>query len=110
MSAPAPPHSAGTHMPIRPSRPISASIGRGIAPAASQSRTCGATFSCANARAVSRIRICSSLSSIGLSLAVAEQARALALPVAILDRLALVVGLLAGDQRDLDLGAAARVE
>src|SRR5712671_6864242 len=41
---------------------------------------------------------------------VAEQAGALALPVAVLDRLALVVRLLAGDQRDLDLGAAARIE
>ena len=40
----------------------------------------------------------------------AEQAGALALPVAVLDGLALVVRLLAGDQRDLDLGAAARVE
>ena len=39
-----------------------------------------------------------------------QQARALALPVAILDRLALVVRLLALGQRDLDLGAAALVE
>src|ERR1044071_8373512 len=47
----------------------------------------------------------------GLSLSsVAEQPRPLALPVAILDGLALVVRLLAGDQRDLDLGAAARIE
>src|ERR1700730_11062085 len=45
-----------------------------------------------------------------MSLAVAQQPGALALPVAILDRLALVVGLLAGDQGDLDLGAAARIE
>src|SRR5258708_13956305 len=45
-----------------------------------------------------------------MSLTVAQQPGALALPVAILDRLALVVGLLAGDQGDLDLGAAARIE
>src|SRR4030088_3595469 len=45
-----------------------------------------------------------------MSLTVAQQPRALALPVAILDRLALVMGLLAGDQGDLDLGAAARIE
>ena len=40
----------------------------------------------------------------------AEQPGALLLPVTVLERLALVVGLLAGDQRDLDLGATARVE
>src|SRR5215207_5660312 len=40
----------------------------------------------------------------------AQQPRALTLPVAVLDGLALVVRLLAGDQGDLDLGAAARVE
>ena len=45
-----------------------------------------------------------------MSLAVAQQPGSLALPVAILDRLALVMGLLAGDQGDLDLGAAARIE
>src|SRR4051812_21540249 len=63
MSAPAPPHSVGTVMPRKPSLPISASSGRGISPAASQARTCGNTCSRAKARAVSRIRICSSLSS-----------------------------------------------
>src|SRR5260221_13504594 len=61
MSAPAPPHSVGTHMPKNPSWPISASSDRGISPAASQARTCGAIFSTAKARAVSRIRICSSV-------------------------------------------------
>src|SRR5688572_7552408 len=111
MSAPAPPHSAGTVMPMKPSRPISASRLRGISPARSQARTCGRTCSRAKARAVSRIRICSSPSSMGASRsAPGEQARALALPVAVLDRLALVVRLLAGGQRDLDLGAALLVE
>src|SRR5260221_6251525 len=66
MSAPAPPHSVGTHMPKNPSWPISASSGRGISPAASQARTCGAILSCANARAVSRIWVCSSLRSMVL--------------------------------------------
>src|SRR5215213_4060175 len=136
MPASAPPHSAGTHMPMKPSSPISVSSSRGISPAASQARTCGATLSCAKARAVSRIRVCSSVRSMdrvphwtaglqarimimsgpgcprsGLSLSsVAQQPRALALPVAVLDGLALVMRLLAGDQGDLDLGAAARVE
>ena len=63
MPASAPPHSAGTHMPMKPSWPISASSARGISPAASHARTCGATFSCAKARAVSRIRVCSSVRS-----------------------------------------------
>src|SRR3954451_19167009 len=66
MSAPAPPHSVGTVMPRKPSLPISASNGRGISPAASQARTCGSTCSRANARAVSRIRLCYSLSSMAL--------------------------------------------
>src|SRR5471030_727110 len=46
----------------------------------------------------------------GPTSAPAEQPRPLALPVAILDRLALVVRLLAGGQRDLDLGPALLVE
>src|SRR5437868_9573063 len=66
MSAPAPPHSAGTVIPMKPMRPISPSRARGISPAASQARTCGNTCSCAKARAVSRIRICSSLRIIAL--------------------------------------------
>src|SRR5581483_4073049 len=64
MPAPAPPHSGGTHMPMKPSRPISDSNGRGISPAASHARTWGNTLSCANDRAVSRTSSCSSLSSI----------------------------------------------
>src|SRR5690242_485457 len=45
-----------------------------------------------------------------LLLAAAKEPGALTLPVAFLDRLAFVVGLLARDQRDLDLGTAARIE
>src|SRR5471030_1558384 len=66
MPAPAPPHSVGTHMPMKPMRPISVSSARGISPLDSHVRTCGSTCSCAKARAVSRIRTCSSLSSICL--------------------------------------------
>src|SRR3546814_12414938 len=44
------------------------------------------------------------------SAAIPEQAPLFALPVAFLDRLALVVGLLALGERQFDLGAAARVE
>src|SRR5215470_9193622 len=75
MSVPAPPHSAGTHMPMKPSRPISASNARGISPAASQARACGATCSWAKARAASRIRVCSSLSSIAWDFPHFAQAR-----------------------------------
>jgi len=39
-------------MPMNPMRPISASNGRGISPAASQARTWGAIFSRAKARAI----------------------------------------------------------
>src|SRR5689334_14091821 len=43
-------------------------------------------------------------------LATRQQACALALPIALLDRLALVMGLLAGRQRDLDFGHASFIE
>ena len=62
-SAPAPSHASGTSMPRNPSSPISATAAAGKSPERSQSPALGHSLSRANWRAVSRIRVWSSVSS-----------------------------------------------
>src|SRR5512132_1949841 len=64
--APAPPHSSGTSMPSRPSSPICRMASAGKACVRSHSPAFGASCSAAKARAMSRIIVSSSLSSIPL--------------------------------------------
>ena len=52
VSMPAPPYSAGTSMPIRPSWPISRMLSSGNSPLASSSAATGAMRFCAKSRAI----------------------------------------------------------
>src|SRR5262249_13623061 len=64
VSAPLPPQASGTVMPSRPSSPMRLTVSCGKRASRSISEAMGATCSCANSRAMSRIIACSSVSSI----------------------------------------------
>src|SRR5262249_6870189 len=64
VSAPLPPQASGTMIPSRPSSPMRLTVSCGKRASRSISEAMGATCSCANSRAMSRIIVCSSVSSI----------------------------------------------
>src|SRR5262249_6642780 len=68
VSAPLPPQASGTVMPSRPSSPMRLTVSCGKRASRSISEAMGATCSCANSRAMSRIIACSSVSSILMTL------------------------------------------